>query len=94
MQGRDGYDLAQQAAWCDATLEVLRQQLGSSLQGIVTYCRQANLGDTSSNYTPVTTPEVLVIGYSWNLHEKPALPSRGPHAIGRTAQAGTRLHPR
>lgn len=71
--GQDGYDLAQQAAWYDATLEVLRQQLGSSLQGIVTYCLQANLGDTSSNYAPVTAPEGLVIGYSWNLHDKPAL---------------------
>lgn len=71
--GQDGYDLAQQAAWYDATLEVFRRQLGSDLYGIVAYCLQANLGDTRSNYDPVSTPEVQVIGYSWNLHDKPAL---------------------
>lgn len=71
--GQDGYDLAQQAAWYDATLEVLRLNLGTNLYGIVAYCLQANLGDTRSNYEAVSAPEVQVIGYSWNLHEKPAL---------------------
>jgi hypothetical protein len=73
--GQDGFDLVQQAAWYDATWEVLRQRLGRGLYGIVAYCLQANLGDTRNNYEPVSTPEALVIGYAWNLHEKPALNS-------------------
>jgi hypothetical protein len=73
--GQDGFDVVQQAAWYDATWEVLRQRLGRGLYGIVAYCLQANLGDTRNNYEPVSTPEALVIGYAWNLHEKPALNS-------------------